>query len=323
MTAWLVIEGKEEKYTLPRLGNFSIGRITDSDLRLDDRKISRNHAIVQHTSRDEYILIDIASRNGCFVNGERIHTPCELHSGDRIRVGDTRLSFFKDSTGACSRDMEQTIVVDSPQDYLALEEESPATLNIQEITILVADIRGFTTLTEALPIESIASIMSLWFDAATDCVAQHEGVLDKFIGDCVYARWTRLDDPLQPALNALRTACELERLSRQINQEFTDLPFPLRIGVGINTGNAVLDVGVESSAMGDAVNLAFRLEAHSKVAGKDLVLSKNTWCHLPGRDWSSMADTIQVKGKQEPIEVVALDFAELHEYLAAYSSSNL
>ncbi len=322
MTAWLVVEDNERKYPLPRLGNFSIGRNPGSDLRLDDLKISRNHAIVQHTSRDEYILIDIASKNGCFVNSKRINAPCELQSGDRIQVGDTRLSFYKDSAGSPARDMEQTIAIDAASAYSLPEQADRATLNIQEITILVADIRGFTTLTETLPIESIASIMSQWFDAATDCVARHEGVLDKFIGDCVYARWTRIDDPLLPALSALRTACELDRLSKQINREFTDLPFPLRIGVGINTGNAVLDVGVESSAMGDAVNLAFRLEAHSKVAGKDLVLSRNTWRHLPGRDWSSAADTIQVKGKKEPVEIAALDFSELKAYLEAYSSSN-
>jgi len=318
MPAWLTVKGLEKKHSLPRLGNFCIGRDQDSDLCLSDPKTSRNHVIVQHTSRDEYIIIDIASKNGCFVNNKRLYSPGELQNGDQIRIGDTKIDFFKDKSTKRKQDLEQTVGFGfSVQDYIEQEVIDTKELNIQEITILVADIRGFTTLTETLPIEIIASIMNQWFESTTDCVAAREGVLDKFIGDCVYARWTKIDDPLIPALNALKTACDLNRISHEINQEFNDIPFPLNIGVGINTGNAALDIGVENTAMGDAVNLAFRLETHSKVVGKNLVLSENTWKHLPQRDWKSEANKIYVKGKKESINIVSLDFTEVEEYLKA------
>ena len=80
MPAWIQIEGKEKKHTMPNASNFCIGRNDECDLQLDDPKASRNHAIVQHTG-GAYYLIDIASKNGCFLNSKRISSPSSLKNG--------------------------------------------------------------------------------------------------------------------------------------------------------------------------------------------------------------------------------------------------
>jgi len=305
MSAWLKLEGESKKHALPRLGNFCIGRNESCDLCLADPKASRNHAIVQNTGTGGYLLIDIASKNGCYVNNKRISSPSELKDGDQIQVGNTKIDFLKSDSEQPQDRMEQTLVMEKPLE----------TLDIQEITILVADIRGFTALTESLPIEIIAEIMNKWFEYSTECVEKNHGTLDKFIGDCVYARWNSVDKSPESVVNALQTARGLNQISIDLNNQYDNLPFPIKIGIGVNTGRAVMDIGKDNTALGDAVNLAFRLEDHSKTIGKQIILSKNTCEQLPKNPWNDQSQIISVKGKKDKVEIVALEFDDLYKYL--------
>jgi len=81
--------------------------------------------------------------------------------------------------------------------------------------------------------------------------------------------------------------------------------------VGINTGAASISAGQDNSAIGDAVNLAFRLESATKVIGKDLVMSECAYKDLPKKYWSTAELHIRVKGKRDPIRIVGLDFSEV------------
>lgn len=305
MPAWLRIQGEQKLYDMPRARNFCIGRNPDCDLCIEDPKASRNHALVQHSGLDTYYLIDIASKNGCFVNGKRIYAPSTLKNGDFIRIGDTLFDFMLEETPPSRLDPNKTLV-----STLNLAE-----LDIQEITILVADIRGFTTMTESISIASLSMIMTQWFMDVSDCIQKYTGVLDKFIGDSVYARWTTAEDASAPVMNALKTACELNHICNNLNTQFTDLPFPLKIGVGINTGHAALDIGVQNTAMGDAVNLAFRLEDQSKILGKNVILSEYSYRHIPNPKWDDNKRQIYVKGKKDPIHIVSVDFADVEKFL--------
>ena len=305
MPAWLRMEGSKKLHAMPTTRNYCIGRNADCDLILDDPKVSRNHALIQHNGKDTYYIIDIASRNGCYVNTKRITAPSVLKNGDQIRIGDTHFEFVLEESKQLTLDPNETLV----------STMNIAELDVQEITILVADIRRFTTLTESLPITELTMIMNRWFMDVTDCISDFNGVLDKFIGDSVYARWNTLDDPFEPVINALRSAIRLHAISEQMNKEFTEIPFPIKIGVGINTGTAALAIGTESTAMGDAVNLAFRLEDQSKTIGRNIVMSENSYQHLPDLEWDDRKMEIFVKGKSEAITIVGIDFPEAQAYL--------
>jgi len=312
MPAWIKIEGTDVKHKMLHASNFCIGRNDDCDLQLDDPKASRNHAIVQHTGGN-YYLIDIASKNGCFLNSKRISAPSTLKNGDQIRIGDTVFQFSMDEVSDDSPDMDQTMIIT----------KQTATLDIKEITILVADIRGFTSLTESLSIEHLSAIMNQWFSDVTDCIAEHDGILDKFIGDSVYARWNTQDHDTDPMLLALKTSCALNKISLSMNERFPEIPFPLDIGIGINTGHAALDIGVEGTAMGDAVNLAFRLEDQSKIIGKNIVMSDNSWKHLENAQWDDEDHAMQifVKGKKDPINIIGVNFNEVEQYLESLKTT--
>ena len=203
MSAWIQIEGKNVKHDMPHAKNFCIGRNSECDLQLDDPMASRNHAILQHTGQGAYYLIDIASKNGCFLNSKRITAPTALKDGDEFRIGDTVFLFGQNAASEEKIDPSATMVVT----------QEVSKLDIQDITILVADIRGFTALTESLPIEQLSLIMNQWFAEVTDCIAKHNGILDKFIGDSVYARWSSHDNAADPIILALKAAADLNLIT--------------------------------------------------------------------------------------------------------------
>ncbi len=311
MPAWIKLKDNEILYPMPNARNFCIGRNFDCDLRLDDPKTSRNHALVQHMGENTYYLIDIASRNGCFINNNRINAPKKLKNQDNIRIGDTLLEFILEESKQVPLDPNETMIC-TPN----IEK-----FDIQEITILVADIRGFTSMTEAISISSLSMIMNQWFMDVTDCISDNHGILDKFIGDSVYARWNTDEDNSEPIIHALNTACQLNHISKALNEQFKEIPFPLKIGVGINTGHAALDIGAEGTAMGDAVNLAFRLEDQSKIIGKNIILSEQSYNLLPDHIWDDNKKIISVKGKKEEINIVGTNFEDVEDYLETVNAN--
>lgn len=283
----------------------TIGRDRNNQIVLRDLLVSRNHAMVRCIGGTRYYLIDSGSSNGSRLNERRITTPTLLHHGDRISIGSTDFLFEQEPQPAAlvdSLSFQDTMVIDSPR--------------IKEITILVADIRGFTTMSEHLPIQTLTKVMNLWFNRVSEVIAERRGTVDKFIGDCVFARWDS-DRPKENVIEALRTACEINAITAGLNEEFPEVPFPLRIGAGIHTGVASLDIGSENTALGDSVNTAFRLESASKEIGTDIVLSDSSYCHLRDDRYPvRKRRRLKLKGKSKPVKVVAVDFADTEALLA-------
>jgi len=119
----------------------------------------------------------------------------------------------------------------------------------------------------------------------------------------------------------LKAAYELYVVTELINQSYPQLQKPLQIGVGINTGEAMVgDLGSgrlqDYTVLGDSVNLAFRLEKASKELKTDLVISANSFSYLPRHFWDNRLSSISVKGKDEPVRVCMLKFPELLEAIA-------
>lgn len=286
--------------TVPCKTVLTLGRDKSSDIVLADLMVSRNHAMIRCIGHGDYYLIDGGSSNGSYINQQRVTMPRLLKHGDRIVIGGIEFLFEQEKREVAESDiasMQETIVHDTPE--------------IKKITILVADIRGFTSLSEQISIRTLTQLMNSWFNRVNDIVQQQHGIVDKFIGDCVFARWEADDDEVQPLVRALTAAEAINKMTEELNRTYTELSEDLKIGVGINTGAASVGFGVDNSALGDAVNVAFRLESATKVLGKDIVMSETAYCHLPEKFWKPLTQKIRVKGKRDPVRIFAVDFTDL------------
>lgn len=274
----------------------AIGRDRNNNVVLNDLSVSRNHAIVRCLGNGDFYLIDSGSSNGSWINQRRITSPTLLSNGDRIGIGKTEFIFEQEpevGSPVDSRSFEATMVVHRPL--------------IKEITILVADMRGFTSMSEQLPIQVLTKIMNHWFNSVSEIIAEDRGAIDKFIGDCVFARWES-NNASGNVVDALHAACRINATTMDLSYGFPELRHPPRIGAGIHTGTASLDIGNESTALGDSVNTAFRLEAATKEIGADVVLSAGAWSHLDDEFCHVEWKKLKLKGKARPVKVTWLDF---------------
>lgn len=305
MPAYLVMMPATGEKRIECKSIVTIGRDSACDIVLNDKKASRNHAMLRQLGNGDFYLIDEGSSNGCYVNGKPITAPTLLKNNDRLGIGETELVFQQESgmeTDGSGNSAEDTIIV-------------APTGDIRKFTILVADIRDYTGISENTPIKVLTKMMNEWFNRTRECIYQHHGVVDKFIGDCVYARWEVREDTTSTVVDAISAACELNIISRDLVQTYPEVSKPLNIGVGINTGTAALGAGVSESAIGDAVNLTFRLESLSKEMGKDVIIGRNAYEFLPEGVWRSQQTSMRVKGKNDPVDVWGLKFEDAESIL--------
>ena len=178
-----------------------------------------------------------------------------------------------------------------------------------ELTVLFSDVRGFTTISEGLQPDELASLMNEYLGAMTTVVRKHRGTLDKYIGDAIMAFWgAPVEDP-EHARNAVLTALEMQQALVDLNQRLKAKGWPeLRIGVGVNTGTMTVgDMGspVRKSytVMGDAVNLGSRLEGITKQYGVGIIIGEGTREKLGKSFVLRELDRVRVKGKAEPVGI--------------------
>ena len=292
------VDGEVRK--VPCKSVLTLGRDMNSDIVLPDLLASRNHAMIRCVGSGDYYLIDSGSSNGSFVNHQRIAMPRLLKNGDRITIGRFEILFeqSRKETGEFNTlSMQDTVISDSP--------------DIKQITVLVADIRGFTSLSEQVDIRTLTKLMNRWFHNVSNAIFDNAGTVDKFIGDCVFARWESDEDQSKTLKQALNAALLINEITRELNDTFKDLPEPVKIGVGINTGAASMGIGHDNTALGDAVNIAFRLESATKILGSDMVLSETAYRHLPERYIEGKTHHLRIKGKRDPVRICSLDFDEV------------
>lgn len=189
----------------------------------------------------------------------------------------------------------------------------------RDMTMLFCDVRGFTTISEIFKSDpqGLTRLINRFLTPLTDVILANRGTIDKYMGDCIMAFWNApLDDP-DHAANACRAALRMfdaltevnERLASEASPGAQPLP-PLRIGAGLNSGEVVVgNMGSEQrfdySVLGDAVNLASRLEGQSKNYGVGIVIGEETQRRAPGFATLEL-DLIAVKGKTEAIRIFAL-----------------
>jgi adenylate cyclase len=178
-----------------------------------------------------------------------------------------------------------------------------------ELTVLFSDIRGFTTISEGLEPNELATLMNQYLGAMTLVVRKHRGTLDKYIGDAIMAFWgAPVDDP-EHAKNAVRTGLEMHVALHELNKDLVARGWPeLKIGVGVNTGPMTVgDMGspVRQSytVMGDAVNLGSRLEGITKQYGVGFIAGESTRELLKKEFVVRELDRVRVKGKVDPVGI--------------------
>ena len=202
-------------------------------------------------------------------------------------------------------------------------QENPSLLKLggetRELTFLFCDIRGFTPISEKFQDnpQGLTKVINKFLTPMTDIILKNGGTIDKYMGDCIMAFWNAPIDIPNHRTMAIRTAVEMVHKLKDLNN---NMEFgsgnTLNIGIGINTGNCVVgnmgsDQRFDYSVIGDAVNLASRLESSSKTLGKTIVIGEDTRHSIETVYPFEYIDSITVKGKTEEIKVYTLSLIHI------------
>jgi adenylate cyclase len=182
----------------------------------------------------------------------------------------------------------------------------------QNVTVLFADIRGFTALSERENPEKIVRLLNRYFSAMSEIIFAHGGTLDKYIGDGLMAIFGAPTATPDDGINAVTTAVEMQRRVAGLNQDLQAEGFPtVSVGIGLHTGEATIGyIGSEQrseyTAIGDTVNLAARLESSAK--GGQILISSATADASGGRFALIPHAPVYVKNRMQPVELFEVKY---------------
>lgn len=279
-----------------------VGRGEGATLRLGDAGISRQHATIRRENLD-YWVVDLGSANGSFVNDTALTTARVLRHGDRLQFAGSTLLFLQ---------MGNVPVVEPGETTRTqINIARPPPVASEAVTLLVGDLRDFTRIGQVLSAEDVAALLREWYADCQDILRRYGASIDKFIGDCVFAYWHGTD--IETRAKALRAAEALRLIEIQPTSP-TRLHLRAKHGIvldcriGMHVGTVALGPmgkGV-STALGDAVNLTFRIEGLTRTVDRPVLVSA---AFVEG--WEEAASDFascgrhHIKGHTEPIEVFA------------------
>jgi adenylate cyclase len=317
-TAYLTISRADHAIDVPLHGESSwkLGRGSQCAIVLEDNLVSRTHAMIQRTDFTQYILIDMGSRNGSFVNERRLSTPVPLRDGDQLRLGNAKMVFYNSQESSPA-------ATPTAEDYRATVCQFMQCL----VSVLVIDIRGFTVLSQQVEDAKLCQLTGTWFGEADRIMRGHGSEAQKYIGDAVMAVWVHRakGKEHEEILEILRAVDEFADVTASLGVRF-QLPdkLRLRIGAGLNTGMATIgNTGTSQvsdyTATGECVNAAFRLETATKDLQTDLCLGKSTSDFL--RFWPRATvylkeGEVRLKGYAAPVQTCPATFDNLKRFIA-------
>jgi len=186
----------------------------------------------------------------------------------------------------------------------------------KEMTFMFMDICGFTPVSEYYKNnndpEGLVELINKYLDTMTKIILSNGGTIDKYMGDCIMAFWNAPLDCENHAELAVKSAKEISEKADELIKDLEDMGLPrIDVGIGINTGECIVgnmgsELRFDYSVIGDAVNLASRLEGQTRnYDGVRVLLSEFTYQQCKGRDFKRV-DSIQVKGKSESVTVYTI-----------------
>jgi adenylate cyclase len=300
MAAKLFVQPAQgETFEVPIGNTATIGRTRENTVCLNTSPlVSRQHAVIRCHNGYQYQIIDLGSRNGTFVNDQRVIVPITLQDGARIRIADNILTFCEEVADTTSEHLQMTVAGSGVQHAIVS----------RPVALLVCDIRGFSTMSEKTAPGDVAQVLGAWFRETGNLVAEANGIIDKFIGDAMLAYWgTAHDAPLDcaAALDSARRMLARASARTWPNGE------PFRVAIALHYGQVTCsNVGVaaerDSTIIGDAVNTVFRLEGVSKELSRALIFSKEFADHLSIPDGFEDLGEQTLKGKAQTVRVFSL-----------------
>ena len=178
------------------------------------------------------------------------------------------------------------------------------------VSVLFSDLADFTTISEKMAASDLVSLLNDYLTEMTDIILQHGGIIDKFLGDAIMAEYGIPLENSKHADLAVGTALHMQQRLVELREEWQKRNLPaLKCRVGINTGRMIVgNIGshavLDYTVIGDAVNLASRLEGVNKLYGTSILISEFTHAHLtPGLFATRALDVIKVKGKSQSVKV--------------------
>ncbi|WP_018411823.1 CHASE2 domain-containing protein [Methyloversatilis thermotolerans] len=177
-----------------------------------------------------------------------------------------------------------------------------------ELTVMFSDVRGFTGISEGLEPRELTRLMNEYLGAMTSVIQDQRGTLDKYIGDAIMAFWGAPVDDADHAQHGVTAALHMQQRLDELNRSLTARGWPeLKIGIGVNSGTMTVgDMGSPVrkayTVLGDAVNLASRLEGLTKQYGVGILVGEDTRRAVKGIVFREI-DRVRVKGKDEPVSI--------------------
>ena len=181
-----------------------------------------------------------------------------------------------------------------------------------EASILFSDIRSFTTISEKMDAQALVALLNEYFTDMVEIVIDEGGVVDKYIGDAIMAVYGGTNPGPDDALHAVRSAVRMRGALTKLNARLVARGIePLRIGIGVHSGVVVAgNIGSEQhmsyTVIGDAVNLASRLETATKELGEDIVISEDAFQRVGSKVRTRALKEITVKGRVAPVMTYAV-----------------
>ena len=177
-----------------------------------------------------------------------------------------------------------------------------------ELTVLFADIVGFTSISERLNPEELTAFVNEYLTEMSATISSHGGTLDKYIGDAIMAFWGAPIDDVHHATKAVTAALAMQNKLRELKKEYAKRGWPeIKVGLGLSTGDMTVgDMGSKIrrayTVMGDSVNLGARLEGITRYYGVGILVSEATQAASHGIVYREI-DIVRVKGKDNPIRI--------------------
>ncbi len=180
----------------------------------------------------------------------------------------------------------------------------------KELTVFFSDIRGFTTLSEAMTPQELVNHLNVYLTEMTDIILEYQGTLDKYVGDEIMCFWGAPLPQEEHAMLACKCALKQMEALRKLNEQW---PPERRINIGIGLNSGIMTVGnmgslgrMNYTLTGDNVNLGARLEGTNKQYGTNIIISEYTYGLVKDRIVVRELDNIRVKGKNRPVQIYEL-----------------